>query len=376
MEERRHESRECSVTVPMQETVRCGGRVRSTRASMVPCATRATMRSPRSRWRIGDHVTGCIRHDGIASLQSRQRTHRIERAHRNCKPRAQALELPCQRCRRLQCVRSAGECCRSQSNGRRTMPKLRSEVRQRSLPPPQRLRKLADQALLEFIDALLLLSQLDAGMDAFEAPLQPREAIVVGRQASAQCCHESPGYRRQRSRPFAAIRRDEFRRARRRRCPHVGDEVGNREIDFVSDAAHHRHAAVDNCARHDFFVEGPQVLERSAAARDDEHVALSPLLTPAEWLPRSAPPRRLPAPAPGKSRRGSCRSGASGYAARRGSRRRSAMSRRRCVWACAAADVCARWRTSLQRPALFLSSSNCRRNAPSPASSMKSTMNW
>jgi len=42
----------------------------------------------------------------------------------------------------------------------------------------------------------------------------------------------------------------------------------------VSDPAHHRKPAGVNCARDDFFVESPQVLDAAAAAADDQHVAL------------------------------------------------------------------------------------------------------
>ena len=47
-------------------------------------------------------------------------------------------------------------------------------------------------------------------------------------------------------------------------------------------------------ARHDLLVEGPQVLEASAAAADDEHVDLGARVGRARSRARSAPPRASP----------------------------------------------------------------------------------
>ena len=60
---------------------------------------------------------------------------------------------------------------------------------------------------------------------------------------------------------FVAPRTDELGRRRRCRRTAIGDEVGDREVGFVADAAHHRERAGVDRARHCFLVEGPQVLE-------------------------------------------------------------------------------------------------------------------
>ena len=65
---------------------------------------------------------------------------------------------------------------------------------------------------------------------------------------------------------------DELRGGRRRRRAQVGDEVGDGEIGFVADAGDHRHRRCDDRARQDLLVERPQILERAAAARHDDHV--------------------------------------------------------------------------------------------------------
>src|SRR6267154_2264341 len=52
----------------------------------------------------------------------------------------------------------------------------------------------------------------------------------------------------------------------------VGDEIGDGEIGFVADAGNYRNFGGEDGARHLFFVEGPQIFERAAAAREDQHI--------------------------------------------------------------------------------------------------------
>ncbi len=77
--------------------------------------------------------------------------------------------------------------------------------------------------------------------------------------------------------PFARQRADQLGRRRRRRRAPVGGEVGDGDVDFVTDAGDHRHATAAHGARHRLVVEGPQVFERAATARQDQHVALAAL---------------------------------------------------------------------------------------------------
>ena len=67
-------------------------------------------------------------------------------------------------------------------------------------------------------------------------------------------------------------RDDDLGGRRRRRRAHVGDEVGNRDVGFVADGRDDRHRRARDGARHDLLVEGPQILDRSAAAPDDDDV--------------------------------------------------------------------------------------------------------
>ena len=67
-------------------------------------------------------------------------------------------------------------------------------------------------------------------------------------------------------------RDDHLRGRRRRRRAQVGDEVGDRDVGLVADGRDHRHRAAGDRARHDLLVERPEILDRSAAAPDDDDV--------------------------------------------------------------------------------------------------------
>ena len=52
----------------------------------------------------------------------------------------------------------------------------------------------------------------------------------------------------------------------------VRDEVGDRDVDLVSDRGNDRHRGRRDRPRQDLLVERPEILDRSAAASDDHHV--------------------------------------------------------------------------------------------------------
>ncbi len=58
----------------------------------------------------------------------------------------------------------------------------------------------------------------------------------------------------------------------RRRGARVGDEIAYGEVGLVSDAADDRDARFEYRAGEDFFVEGPQVLDRAATAAHDQDI--------------------------------------------------------------------------------------------------------
>ncbi len=123
---------------------------------------------------------------------------------------------------------------------------------------------------------------------------------------------------------LGAVRHAAFGRARGRRCALVGDEVGDRDVGLVADAADDRNAARVDRARDGFLVERHQVLERAAAAGEDQHVAVARahrrVAAPARFRAARLRPARPPG-RPGPARPGS---GAAGCAGCRAARRRSA----------------------------------------------------
>lgn len=53
----------------------------------------------------------------------------------------------------------------------------------------------------------------------------------------------------------------------------VGDQIGNREVGFMTDAGDHRQRAGGNGARQVLVVERPQIFDAATAAGDDQHLA-------------------------------------------------------------------------------------------------------
>ena len=64
----------------------------------------------------------------------------------------------------------------------------------------------------------------------------------------------------------------ELHRRRRSRSPQITDKIGNREIDLMPNGADYRDRAVRNGTRQLLIIECPQVLERAATTRHDQHI--------------------------------------------------------------------------------------------------------
>ena len=71
---------------------------------------------------------------------------------------------------------------------------------------------------------------------------------------------------------LVAHRRRQLGGGGRRRRAQIGGVVDQRPIGLVADGGNERDVALRRGPHHDLLVEAPQVFERSAAARDDEHV--------------------------------------------------------------------------------------------------------
>ena len=99
---------------------------------------------------------------------------------------------------------------------------------------------------------------------------------------------------------IAHVGHDQLRRRARRRRAQVGDEIGNGEIDFVADRANDRNRRMKNRAGDDLFVELPQILDASAAARDDDQIERRPGLVRLAQFANGD--RRFPWPRPRPAR--------------------------------------------------------------------------
>src|SRR5262249_15521065 len=77
------------------------------------------------------------------------------------------------------------------------------------------------------------------------------------------------------ARKVLAIGGGELRCTGRRRCTHIGNEVGNREVRLMADTANHRDRTSRQRARDDLLVEGPEVFYGAATATQDQQIALA-----------------------------------------------------------------------------------------------------
>ena len=74
------------------------------------------------------------------------------------------------------------------------------------------------------------------------------------------------------SQEMTAVGRAAFGSGRWRGGAQVGHQIREGKIHLVPDPGHDRQARGENRPHHSLFVEGPQVFQRSAATRDDQHV--------------------------------------------------------------------------------------------------------
>lgn len=128
------------------------------------------------------------------------------------------------------------------------------------------------ETLLEFVEALSILTQALPGVREREAAAHGHEIVAVVAQLSTQGLQQSLREPGKAHAPRCAIRHDEFGGTRGRGCAQVRDEICNREIDFVTDTCddRHRHGAYQ--ARNRLVIEGPEVFDGAASAGDDQYV--------------------------------------------------------------------------------------------------------
>ncbi len=56
--------------------------------------------------------------------------------------------------------------------------------------------------------------------------------------------------------------------------PQVGNKISDRDVGFMADGADDRDLAGENSPRHPLIVKTPQILQRTAAASDNQYVTL------------------------------------------------------------------------------------------------------
>ena len=56
------------------------------------------------------------------------------------------------------------------------------------------------------------------------------------------------------------------------RCAQIGYKISNRKINFMANGGNGRNPGSRNGTGNDFFVERPQIFERTATTRDDDHI--------------------------------------------------------------------------------------------------------
>ena len=127
---------------------------------------------------------------------------------------------------------------------------------------------------------------------------QLRQRIVGAQQLVVDGLRYPFAQRQQLVGQFLLGANHQLRRRRRRRRAQVGDEVADGEIGLVPDGGDDRDLGSGDHARQAFIIEGEEVLEGAAAARDDDDIHFA---VPIEVADARSLPRRLrcrPAPAP------------------------------------------------------------------------------
>ena len=65
---------------------------------------------------------------------------------------------------------------------------------------------------------------------------------------------------------------DPFRRFAGRERAHIGDQIGQRDVDFMAHRRDHWNARSVNCTDDHFFVERPKIFQAAATAADHQNV--------------------------------------------------------------------------------------------------------
>ncbi len=176
--------------------------------------------------------------------------------------------------------------------------------------------------------------------------------------------------------PGRSVRDREFRGRGRRRCAQVRDEVCDREIDLVADAGDQRQAEPGDRARERLVIEGEEVLERPAAAHQEQDVDFAASVREREHRRDFARGARA-LHGHGVEEHRNAEEAAAQHVEH--VPERGAGGRRHDANAAPGSGAGARLRAASNSPSaasFCLSASNRRRSSPSPASSRWSTTSW
>src|ERR1700733_1826907 len=99
--------------------------------------------------------------------------------------------------------------------------------------------------------------------------LQIARAMAQFRKVVAHLMDEAPGTLSEMIFELLARAHDNFSGSGRGGGADIGNKIGNGEIALVADSGNHRNFRRDDRAHNYFFIEGPQIFERAAAARND-----------------------------------------------------------------------------------------------------------
>ena len=215
-----------------------------------------------------------IEQDGVTALEGGQGTDRVQRAGELAQTRHGTFELLRLRAAQATCQQVQALVALREQGRRRAQVQASLQVGQAFVATLEGMPGAAHESCVELVQALLAVGE--AGLRALrvEACEQMVEALAAHVELALPKLIESPALVAQRAREVVAIGNQQLGRGRRRRCAQVGGKVGDREVGFVADGADHGDRAGADRARHGFVVERPQVLERTATAREQQHVVV------------------------------------------------------------------------------------------------------
>ncbi len=232
-------------------------------------------RPGRDRGGVGEQRTARgARHDGEAAGERRERADGVQCALRQGQPVLRARQASAcgvlEPCPGLLVAREKSP----HQLLRRAAHQTRDAVREAHLIAVQASVRRRAEALREIIETLHLLLQRYPRMRELQAPPGVLEARAIHAQLAVHTRAQALRATRQHLQARTALRHHQLRGTRGGRGARIGREVRDGEVDLVPDARDHGQPAGAYGARDPLVVERPQILERAAAAGEDQHLAL------------------------------------------------------------------------------------------------------